>query len=61
MSIIGKIRSWLIRRKVKLTKTQETIPPQDYPLAELFVEKLLNHMTHDNWLTRGQGSDGQVH
>lgn len=46
MSIIGKILIWLIRRKVKLTKTQETILPQDYPLAELFVEKLLNHMTH---------------
>lgn len=51
MSIIGKIRSWLIMRKVKLTKTQETILPHDYPLAELLVEKLLNHMTHDNWLT----------
>lgn len=51
MSIIGKIRSWFIRRKVKHTKTQETILPQDYPLAESFVEKLLNHMTHDNWVT----------
>lgn len=50
MSIIGKIRSWFIRRKVKHTKTQETILPQDYPLAESFVEKLLNRMTHDNWV-----------
>lgn len=51
MSIIGKFRSWFIRMKVKHTKTQETILPQDYPLAELSVEKLLNHMTHDNWVT----------
>lgn len=51
MSIIGKIRSWFIRMKVKNTKAQEVILPQDYPLAELLVEKLLNHMTHDNWVT----------